>query len=124
MSSRHHYIPQFYLKGFYENDSFTVYDKSIDKFKKNFQISKMVMFERDRNIISINGIKTDVIETIYAKLETSFSDMFKLIQKHEYPYELLTTEGIRLLKQYISFQFWRTPFVDPFVDDFISHSLL
>ncbi|HAU0603131.1 TPA: DUF4238 domain-containing protein [Legionella pneumophila] len=121
ISWRHHFIPQFYLKGFYEGDSFVVYDKECNKFKKDNQTTKMVMFERDRNIITVNGIKTDDIEKLYANLDTNFSDLFKIIQQKEYPYELLSIDGIRLLRQYIAIQFWRTPLTDPFVDNFIAN---
>lgn len=121
MSWRHHYIPQFYLEGFYENKRFAVYNKSTGRFNKILQPAKTVMFENYRNIISINGIKTDAIESLYAKLDTNFSDLFKIIQKKEYPYDLLSTDGIRLLRQYIAIQFWRTPLTDPFVDNFIAN---
>tara|TARA_Y100000588_G_C13890576_1_gene768489 strand:+ start:553 stop:792 length:240 start_codon:yes stop_codon:yes gene_type:complete len=70
------------------------------------------MFEKDRNTTYIKGKKTDGIENLYSNLETGFSDLFKIINKTEYPYEVLSAEGITLLRQYMSIQFWRLPILD------------
>lgn len=119
LSRNHHYIPQFHLRGFYLEKDFTVFDKKYNKFENRPHTASMIMFEKDRNITLINGNKTDQIEMMYSRLETSWSDLFKLLQGKEYPHEILSPQGISLLRQYISIQFWRLPFIDDFANNLL-----
>ena len=49
-SSRHHYIPQFLIKGFYnEKNKVFVYDIQKDEILPDTKSSKSVLFEWDRN---------------------------------------------------------------------------
>lgn len=52
ISSKHHYIPQYYIKGFLDNEHlFYKYDKIRDSFKTGKVGSKGVFFELHRNWI-------------------------------------------------------------------------
>ncbi|WP_416208491.1 DUF4238 domain-containing protein [Fodinibius sp.] len=50
LSRKHHYIPQFYLKGFCRRDNtFSVYDKEYDHFRNDPQTPASNFFERYQN---------------------------------------------------------------------------
>lgn len=119
ISKNHHYIPQFHLKDFYLEQDFSVFDKKYNRFERNPRTAKTIMFEKDRNTKYVNGRETDEIEYLYSDLENSFSGLFKIINKKEFPHEVLSSEGITLLRQYISIQFWRLPILDNFADNFL-----
>lgn len=119
-SDKHHYVPQFYLKNFCRPDgTFDVYDKKYSKFKNSPQSPATVFFERSRNTIKRNGIKTDVIEKFYSELETTFSQIFNLIKNGIDSSVLLNADGVSTLKKYLAIQFWRLPILDEFAEQFI-----
>jgi hypothetical protein len=78
----------------------------------------MVMFENDRNTRFINDIKSDFIEKSFAKLETAFSELFKIALSDNF-LDVLGPQGISIFRQYFSIQFWRLPILDHFADNFI-----
>lgn len=119
-STRHHYLPQFYLENFCRPDgTFEVYDKKYSKFKSSPQSPATVFFEKDKNTIKLNNKKTDFIEKYYSQLETTFSELFHLIKNGISQSELLNSDGISLLKKYLAIQFWRLPILDGFAEQFI-----
>jgi len=119
-SKNHHYIPQFYLKGFCRDDGeFEVFDKKYGKFKKAPQSPAVVFFEPRRNNIKYEGKTTDIIETNYSAIESSLANLFYLIQTGATSDRILVPDGIKLLKTHIAFQFWRLPRLDAFADDYL-----
>lgn len=72
-SWRHHYLPQFYIKGFCdENEKITVYNKQYKKFEK--KSPKYIFFEANRNTFSDTlGNQGDILEKLYADLESMIS---------------------------------------------------
>ncbi|MFR9505477.1 MAG: DUF4238 domain-containing protein [Rikenellaceae bacterium] len=72
-SWRHHYLPQFYIKGFCDEDKkITVYNKQYKKFEK--KSSKYIFFEKGRNTHrDATGNESDTLEKIYAYLESSIT---------------------------------------------------
>ena len=72
-SWRHHYLPQFYIKGFCdENEKITVYNKQYKKFEK--KSPKYIFFEANRNTFSdALGNQGDILEKLYADLESKIS---------------------------------------------------
>lgn len=116
----HHYIPQYYLKGFCRSDkTFAVFDKQYSNFRKSPQSPATVLFEKNRNRIKINGKWTNQIETHYSTLESSFAQLFKMIRGGASPDLLLTPDAIRILKLHIAFQFWRLPRLDKFSESYL-----
>jgi hypothetical protein len=116
----HHYLPQYYLKGFCRADgTFDVYDKRYGKFKKAPQSPATVFFERQRNTIKFRGQRTDMIEKMYSGPEGGFAQLFDLIRNGISSDHLLNSEGVRLLKLHIAIQFWRLPRLDEFADDYL-----
>lgn len=120
-SLRHHYIPQFYLKGFCRSDgTLDVYDKRYGKFRKAPQSPATAFFEKGKNTIKFRGQRTDHIEKLYSELETSFDQLFNLIRNGICAEQLFNPDGIRLLKQYIAIQFWRLPRLDDFAEQYLT----
>lgn len=119
-SKNHHYIPQFYLKGFCRNDGgFDVFDKRYGKFRKAPQSPAGVFFEPRRNNIKYQGQTTDIIEANYSALESSLARLFHLIQTGARSDGILVPDGIKILKTHIALQFWRLPRLDAFADDYL-----
>lgn len=120
LSSDHHYIPQFYLRGFCRSDgTFDVYDKLHQTFKKSPQTPAKIFFEKNKNTIKYRDRKTDQIEFFYSTLESSFSQLFKLINSDDNAITILNSEAISLLQKYLAIQFWRLPIVDDFANHYI-----
>lgn len=122
LSINHHYIPQLFLRGFTSEDGkLQVFDKKYNEFKADKQTPKTILFEKHRNTININNIRSDFIETAYGKLENAFAEFFNSIRNETLSDEIISKEGIYLLKSFIAIQFWRLPFMDEFVDDFVKN---
>lgn len=121
-SVNHHYIPQLYLRGFTSsNGRLQVFDKNLLKFKKDKQTPKTVLFEKHRNTIEIKGRPSAQVEYVYSKLETSFGKLFNKIRKGISHSELISNQGLYLLKLFIAFQFWRMPITDDFSEIYIDN---
>jgi len=121
-SVNHHYIPQLYLRGFTSSDGrLQVFDKKLLKFKKDKQTPRTVLFEKHRNTIEFQGKPSDQIEQLYSKLETSFGEFFNQIRKGISHRDLISKQGLYLLKLFIAFQFWRMPLTDKFSEIYINN---
>ncbi|ELR67189.1 hypothetical protein C942_02697 [Photobacterium marinum] len=119
-SVKHHYVPQLYLRGFTaDNGRLQVYDKKHNNFKKDKETPKTVLFEKHRNTIEVNGVRTDKLEKLYSSIETPLGQLFDKIRKGISQEELITENGIYLLKIFVATQFWRMPLLDFFADDYI-----
>jgi hypothetical protein len=119
----HHYIPQLYLRGFTsQNGKLQVYNKEFSNFERDKHTPKTVFFEKNKNTIFLNGVETDHIEHLYSTVENGFGDLFNLIRGGGLSNtEITSKDGIRLIKQYISFQFWRLPITDDFSKYYIDN---
>jgi hypothetical protein len=119
--NKHHYIPQFYLKLFTnDNGNYHVFDKKYNKFRNDPQSPKTSFFEYNRNIIKINNLNTDVLEKLYSDFENNFAKFLKYITSTHYEIEILDNRDlIYTLKCYIAMQFWRLPFNDFYIDKYI-----
>ncbi|MFK7775178.1 MAG: DUF4238 domain-containing protein, partial [Saprospiraceae bacterium] len=62
ISWRHHYLPKFYIKNFFkEEKEIWVFDKNDNQIKKRTKSPKTIFFEKDRNILELNGQRTDFL---------------------------------------------------------------
>ena len=121
-SVNHHYIPQLYLRGFTSSDGkLQVFDKYLHKFKKDKQTPKTVLYEKHRNTIEFKGIPSDQVEKLYSTIESSFGCFFHHIRKGISHEELISKQGLYLLKLFVAFQFWRMPLTDRFSDIYINN---
>lgn len=114
VSQRHHYLPQFYLKGFTnERGKFKIYDVEKQYFiqsGKEFS-TKSYFYEKDGNSVIKDGIKFDTIETeFYKKQDDKISKIFNKIRNNIDEKNFgITDVDIPLLQLFISSLFWRVP---------------
>lgn len=121
-SVNHHYVPQLYLRGFTSiNGRLQVFDKELNKFKKDKQTPRTVLFEKHRNTINLKGHSNDRIETLYSVIESPMGDFFNYVRDGISYNELVSKEGMYLLKLFIAFQFWRMPLLDDFAENYIKN---
>ena len=112
ISSKHHYIPVFYLKGFTnESGTFAIYDKKKDSLKRPLFYPKSHFFEENRNTLDINGKKTDFIEKGYQILEEKTKSIFKELQQAN-GHIKLNSSKIFDLQLFILSTYWRIPKTD------------
>ena len=125
-SSRHHYIPKFYLKGFCNyNDRLSVYDKKRNILKKGYYSRKSHFFEFDRNLLkSADGEKTDFLERLYERYDNQLSDLFEIFRENREDKDILNAHNIQELKLFIAMIFWRVPATDHLIDNYFSGKTL
>ncbi len=117
VSVNHHYVPQLYLRGFTANNGrLQVFDKRHNSFKADKQTPKTVCFDKHRNAIDFKGVRSDVVEKLYGSIESPFGHFFECIRNGVSQEELISKDGIYLLKTFIATQFWRMPLVDVMAD--------
>ena len=121
-SIKHHYVPQLYLRGFVaETGRLQVFDKKLDCFKKDKQTPRTVLYEKHRNTILHKGVRTDALEKLYGTIEAPLGEFFDLVRNGISSEELISKDGLYLLKIFIAFQFWRMPILDPIADHYIKN---
>lgn len=120
VSVNHHYVPQLYLRGFTANNGrLQIFDKKHNSFKADKQTPKTVCFDKHRNTIDFKGVRSDVVEKLYSSIESPFGHFFECIRKGISQEELVSKDGIYLLKTFIATQFWRMPLVDVMADKYV-----
>ncbi len=113
-SSRHHYIPQFYIKGFTDQSGVTyVYDKKSDKIWERQISSKGLFYEWDRNTVFKENDSSSIIEDYWYKtLDNQYSDVIACFRELENTESLLNTDNISKLQYFMIHLFWRLPMLD------------
>lgn len=107
-SEKHHYLPQFYLNGFTnENGTFSIYDCQRKKISpKNFYPKSK--FYDNRNLIEFNGVISDIPETMYSYMDDRHKGLLKKIQASKSVPDLTIDEMLHL-QEFVSTVFWRLP---------------
>ena len=117
-SKRHHYIPQFYLKGFLnESNKFYVFDKVSGEIRKSIPLNSF--FENHRNTGTIGNKKLTILEEMYSHFENDFAvhlEKIKLVSKLD---EILPETFVNTVR-FITFLFWRIPDNDEKIERIIS----
>jgi len=124
ISSKHHYLPEFYLKGFTNSkEVFSIYDHSKKQIKKGEHSPSSHFFEKDRNSAEFEGRKTDLPEQHYNFAETKQAKILQKIQSSELI--SLNADEMILLQEFVSSIFWRIPSNDRlYIQQFEKGSLL
>lgn len=105
-SRRHHYIPQFFIKNFANDDGLLfVYNKEKDSFLKNKQSPKSLFFENDRNTVSFSGEQLDNLEQMYSTLDSSLAKDYRNVLKTK----TATPEEVASLFMLANLLRWRIP---------------
>lgn len=115
-SSRHHYIPQFLIKAFYNAENTVyVYDIENDRILTKPKSSKSVLFEWDRNtFIDIYGEENSIIEDLlFQEWDNNASNVVRKFQTTKLPDQtLLSTNNVADFVLFIIQLFWRIPYTD------------
>ncbi|MFC4686967.1 DUF4238 domain-containing protein [Epilithonimonas pallida] len=113
ISKRHHYIPQFLIKRFADEDNMLyIYDKEKSSFAKARRSPKSVFFEMNRNTWHFGGTPNDSLEKLYAELDEMFSEHLTEITRTG----IVTEEGLTSLLIMASSMKWRLPANDRLFD--------
>jgi hypothetical protein len=113
-SWRHHYLPQFYLKGFLNKKcKFKIFDVTRQQFIKSGKdfSTESYFFEKDGNTVLKNGIKDDFIETkFFKKQDDRIAQIFNKIRNYGNDEKFGVTEtDMPELQFFVSSLFWRIP---------------
>lgn len=109
LSKRHHYIPEFYIKGFVGNDGkVSVYNKELGKIDPNRKSPKQVFFEWNRNTYNVHGKETDFVEKLYQFGENKFSPIYRKLTERLEQIEFTYKDLFRLIL-FIADIHWRLP---------------
>lgn len=112
LSQRHHYIPEFYIKGFVGNDGkVSVYNKETGKIDPVRKSPKQVFFEWNRNTFNVLGEDTDYVEKLYQFSEDKFSPVYKKLNEKLEEIELIPKDLFHLIL-FIAEIHWRVPTQD------------
>jgi hypothetical protein len=113
-SSRHHYIPQFYIKGFVNDNGDTfVYDKQDDRIWKRQIKTKGIFYDWDRNTVRNDLEESSIIEDEWFKwLDNTCSliiEKFRLSKNSE---DLHNYDNVSGLQFFLINLLWRIPKFD------------
>lgn len=121
LSKKHHYIPQFYLRGFTNNKgSYYLFDKKTRKI--SCATPSNSFYEKDRNTGIVDGVKNDDMEKFYGYYENKAAPYFNQLTKAFNDDELiLNSKIIRTIKFFIICLHFRTPGSDYAIDKLIDN---
>ena len=109
ITKRHHYIPEFFIKGFVGDDNMvSVFNKETGKMDNIRKSPKQVFFEWNRNTFKIDGEDNDFVEKLYQFGETKFSETYRKITTKEETSDFNAFEKLHLM-YFISELHWRVP---------------
>ncbi|WP_268225128.1 DUF4238 domain-containing protein [Sinomicrobium oceani] len=109
ISKRHHYIPEFFIKGFTnEYGKLFYFNKEKNKLETNPRSPSQVLFEWNRNSVEINGNVTDDVEKLFQLAESKFSISYHKIVSGK----KITELDLRHLILFILEIHWRVPSQD------------
>ena len=127
ISSRHHYIPKFFISGFANSDGLLyLYDKQKDEIFKNPRSPKSVFFELDRNTLELNSTtKISIIEDLlYKEIDDKTSKIIRRYQNEELSKIDFKTEDAAELLFFLISLFWRIPKTDYAANDLMERSTI
>lgn len=114
-STRHHYVPQFFLEGFKNSDGLLyIYDKDKNRILKNPRPPKAIFFERDRNTIELTEtIRSSIIEDkFYSKIDSDTSRVVKHFQTEKLEKIDFNFDNTAQFQFFLITLFWRIPYTD------------
>lgn len=114
ISSRHHYIPQFYIKGFTNDVGITyVYDKKNDKIWERQIRPKGIFYDWDRNTIYNENDSTSIIEDFWFKtIDNECSDLIEKYRESENTESIHNIDNASKMQFFLIHLLWRLPKFD------------
>lgn len=121
LSSRHHYIPEFFIKGFTGIDGkVTVFDVQKGEILSARKSAKQIFYEWNRNLFEVHGLDTDFVENLYSKSDNDFATLFNTIKAQKIP-QLDVLQKFKLIL-FVGQTYWRIPKTDENIQNFIQNS--
>ena len=114
-SSRHHYIPQFLIEGFTnENGVVYVYDKKRNKILNKPKSPKAIFFETDRNSINLpeNEQSSIIEDVLFQEVDNVGSKIVKYFQNTELSKVEFNYDNSAHFLFFLITLFWRIPLTD------------
>lgn len=122
VSERHHYIPEFLIKGFTGKDGkVSVFDLKKGKIKSGRKSPKQIFYEWNRNTFKIENQSTDFVEKLYQFGENRFAPVYNKIVEQKGPINLTENDWFHLI-YFIGTLHWRLPYYDKEVEEIIDNS--
>ncbi|PZF74742.1 DUF4238 domain-containing protein [Taibaiella soli] len=124
-SSRHHYIPQFLINGFKnENGLLYIFDKNKDEILSKPRPPKSIFFENDRNTLQIDEKNTSSIleDSLYSTIDNQISKIIYELQSAPLQKIDLTDEKVSKMIFFLITLFWRIPATDFAADNIFANS--
>ncbi len=107
-SKRHPYIPQFYLKGFTDNNGvYFLFDKQTEEIRKAKPINSF--FENNRNTAYAKDQKFVAVEDIYANFDSKAAVQLEKVRAATIENFSLEPEILHRLKAFTALTYWRIP---------------
>ncbi len=121
-SERHHYIPEFIIKGFANSEGkVAVFNKEKMRMESRMRSPKQVFFEWNRNTFKIENELTDFVEKLYGGVENRFAPVYNRIIKDFTNYELTPLDMFHVI-HYIGVLYASLPINDYEMAEFIKDS--
>ena len=114
VSKKHHFVPVFYLKGFFSerNNEVYVYEKKYGILKSRHP--KQILYEENLHTISVRNERFLMIEEFYSMIEGQFKKYIEFIEVNNKSHGNLSglmkdPDFVKVTKVLVAIQFWRTP---------------
>jgi hypothetical protein len=116
-SKRHHYLPQFYLKGFVNNiGRYYLFDKDKEEIRESTPSNSF--YQNHRNTGSVGDEKMVLLEDMYAHIESETAPHYQKLINVTSLSDVESETFIRVIN-YIHYQYWRIPQNDKQLEMFI-----
>lgn len=117
-SSRHHYIPEFLIRGFTNEDGKVfLFDRRQDKILTKERPPKSVFWEKDRNTMKVGDFKTSIIEeATYQPIDNGGSEAIKFLRNVNLKNDEIPITYAYKLDIFLLNLFWRIPNSDKAYD--------
>lgn len=113
IAKKHHFIPQFYIKGFANNnEDVYLYDVEYNKVSNSPKKASQVFYKEHLHTVKKIGKKSLLIESAYSELEGLFANMLSQLKNAPDAalQELIKVpEFTKVLILMLSIQYWRNP---------------
>ncbi|GAB4043197.1 DUF4238 domain-containing protein [Spirosoma jeollabukense] len=110
-SSKHHYLPQFYIKGFTNNEKqLYIYNKKKDTISQRPIAPGGIFYELDANTIELHGEVSYELEDVYYRdIDNKFSKTIEIFRNEKNAETLFIEENKIAISLFFISIFWRIP---------------
>ncbi|ANH83449.1 hypothetical protein A8C56_22920 [Niabella ginsenosidivorans] len=122
LSRKHHYIPEFYLNNFTNEDGkFYIYLPKENRFKKNGELftPQTHFFELDGNNLIGADYVDDHLEKSYSDWDNKAAILFDKIKTSKEERFGLSEKDMPILQFFIAHLYWRSPMANEFAKDLL-----